>query len=203
MAVRNLLLGITCALILSVNAFGQSSDIVAKVGYSYQTNIPYQNHQASNIINDANSLEVAAFTIRDGGASSTDPDSDDTNLTSITFSVSNAGLIRRIAIYDDANNELAEAAGASSVTFSSLGYPAPDNGSRDFRIRVSFNSTVTDNQQFQFTITAATATGSTFATANAGGAQSSMAGNDNRIEVLADQLIFTTQPPTVNTIDVN
>ncbi|MFN8689710.1 MAG: hypothetical protein ACK5XL_06870, partial [Cyclobacteriaceae bacterium] len=167
-------------------------------------NILYRDFQATDIT-AANSVEVAQFTIRDGGAAANDADGLPTTLTAITFNVTDAsGVLRRIALYDG-TTELGEVATGATAAFSSLSLAAADNNSKTFSIRVTFNSSVTDNANFQFAVSSATAlaSGSTFATANAGGAQSSMAGNDNRIEVLADQLIFTTQPPTVNTIDVN
>jgi CHU_C Type IX secretion signal domain len=55
---------------------------------------------------------------------------------------------------------------------------------------------VTDNQQFSFTITAASsqAGNSGFATANAGGAVSSTSNNNNRTEVIASTLRFVQEP---------
>jgi len=89
--------------------------------------------------------------------------------------------------------------GASSVTFSGLtNIVASDNSQLAVHLRVTFNSTVTDNQQFQFVVTSVTAkaTGSTFATVNGGGAVSSIANNVNKIEVVADRLSFVQQPTT-------
>lgn len=177
-----------------------TSDIIANGSFTAPTNIAYASFQSANIT-DANSVEVAQFTIRDGGASAPDANSTTTTLTDITFSLSNSSNIRRVALYDGAS-EILEVAGGATVPFSGIGSAliAPDNGTKTFSIRVTFNAAVTDNQQFQFAITAATATGSTFAVANAGGAVSSITGDNNRIEVTSDRLIFTTQPSntTVN-----
>ena len=51
---------------------------------------------------------------------------------------------------------------------------------------------MTDNANVQFTVSAADATGSTFAAADAGGAASSITGDDNRIEVTSTQLEYYT-----------
>jgi hypothetical protein len=110
--------------------------------------------------------------------------------------------------------------GAGTITFSGLSgtnFTAADNGSLTLTLRVSFNNNVVDNQQLQFSISNAVASslGSTFAAANAGGAQSSITGDRNRIEVTADRLAFGQQPTNtpintamvpsvvINTVDVN
>ncbi|MFO0488757.1 MAG: T9SS type A sorting domain-containing protein [Cyclobacteriaceae bacterium] len=156
-------------------------------------NILYRDFQATDIT-AGNSVEVAQFTIRDGAG--TDPDPLGTTLTAIQFNVTGSSLLRRIALYDG-TTELGEVATGSTASFSALTLTAPDDGSKTFSIRVTFQSTVSDNSNFRFTVNSANAaaSGSLFATADAGGAQSSMAGDDNRIEVLADRLIITTQAP--------
>jgi hypothetical protein len=179
------------------------------------SNIPYQDYQATDVT-AANGAEIAQFVIRDGFLiGGGDPDILSTTLTSITFGVANYDNIRRIAIYS-LGTEVGEADGAASVTFSGLNISAPDGGSRSFSVFVTFKDVVTDNQQIVLTVTNATAdpTGSTFAAANAGGAVSTAAGDDNRIEVTADRLRFVqnvnapatvnvaiTPAPTVETID--
>jgi len=192
-----------------------SSDIIANGSFSAPSNINYANYQATDIT-DVNSLEVAQFTIRDGGAAA-DGDAVGTILTNFVMSLSNSANVRRVALYDG-TTELAELAGGATVNFSGLTVTAPDDGTKTFSVRVTFNSAVTDNHQFVFTVTSATAdgAGSNFAAANAGGAASSSAGDDNRIEVTADRLAFvqnTTSPtglnaamapaPTVSANDVN
>lgn len=180
---------------VTVIAKSTASDIVVKSGYTYPQNIPYANYQATNITGGTNDIEIAKFTIRDGGATA-DADNLGTSLSQLVLNVSNNANIRRIALYDGVT-EIAEQAGAATNTFNTLNLVAPDNGTKDFSVRVSFNTTVTDNQQIQLTIattTSASATGSTFAATNAGGATTSVVLDDNRIEVTADRLAFTTQP---------
>lgn len=171
-----------------------TSDIVA-ASFTYPVNIPYQNYQSTDLT-IANSVEAGRFTIRDGGEA-TDADNSPTVLTSITFSIVNGSFIRSVALYDGAI-ELGEAAPVGgTVSFTGLNLSAPDNSSKIFSVRVSFNAEVTDNAQFSFTVTSATAQvgNSGFAAANAGGAVTSTAGDNNRIEVTAAKIVYTVQPP--------
>ena len=194
-----------------------SSDIIANTSFTYPTNIAYGSYQSTNIINDANSIEVAKFDIRDGGVT-TDGDAFGTELTAITFSLSNYANVRRLALYDGTTEISELAVSSGTVAFTGLtGLTAADGASKIFIVRASFNSTVIDNQQFQLTVTSATANaaGSTFAAANAGGAASSVTGDNNRIEVTAIKLVFIQQPsntqkdlamtpnPTAKAEDVN
>ncbi|MGB3606108.1 lamin tail domain-containing protein, partial [Psychroserpens sp.] len=91
------------------------------------------------------------------------------------------------------------------TTFTGLSIEVPDDGIRTLSIYATFDaSSVTDNEQIQLTISSTTAdeNGSTFATTNAGGAQTSFDGDDNRIEVTATALFFDQGPTNtdVNTI---
>ncbi|MBK8698263.1 MAG: T9SS type A sorting domain-containing protein, partial [Saprospiraceae bacterium] len=192
-----------------------NSDIIADAGFSPATNLNYALYQDADIT-DLNSLEVARFTLRDGGGAA-DADAVGTTLSALSMSLTNSANIRRVALYDG-TTELGEVAGGATVTFTGLSLLAADDATKTFSVRVTFNTAVTDNDQFQFTITGASAepAGSGFAAANAGGASSSIAGDDNRIEVIADRLAFvqnTTSPtgvstamtpaPTVSANDVN
>jgi hypothetical protein len=94
--------------------------------------------------------------------------------------------------------------GAGTITFSGLSgtnFTAADNGSLTLTLRVSYLTTVVDNAQIQYTISAASASsaGSVFASANAGGASSSITSDRNRIEVTADRIAFVQQPSNVST----
>jgi len=174
------------------------SDIIVYPSYNYPTNIDYKSYQATNISGGSTDLEVAKFRIRDGG-STTDGDALGTKLTAITFAVTNSSNIREIALYDAAGTtELgADQTGAATVSFSGLSLTASDGGTQDFTLRVSFNTTVTDNQYIGFTVTSATAdpTGSIFAASDAGAATTSVTGNNNKIVVTADRLVFATGTP--------
>ncbi len=181
----------------SVTAAGSSnstsSDIIRNSTFSEPTNIAYTSYQETNLT--STSLEVARFDMRDGGGTA-DGDALGTTLSAITFSLSNWANVRRVALYDG-TTEIAELAVSSgSLVFSSIaGLSAVDGNSKTFSLRASFNASVTDNQQIQFTIGSATAdaAGSVFAAANAGGSASSISGDANRIEVIADRLGYFQQ----------
>ena len=153
----------------------------------------------------ANSKAIGAFTIRDGGATAPDADTDNTTLNSIEFAIANSENIAAIAIFDGFSN-VAEVTSVTDLTnFTGLNLIAPDNGTKDFFVFATFKSTVTDNEQIQLTVNAVTtpATGSSlFAAANAGGAETSIAGDDNRIEVTASQFEFIQQPTDSNQSEV-
>jgi len=190
--------------IQGTGTYSTASDIVENSGFSYTSNIEYINYQGDPINNTSESVGVFKFDIRDGGE---DGDNDDqgTELTSITFTLSNPShiaFIRSAALFD--GNEMKENSpsidtGNGTISFSGLSgedFTAPDDDVKSLTLRVSFNTTVTDNEQLQFTITSATAgsDGSTFAQPDAGGAQSSVANDRNRLEVVADRIRFTVQP---------
>ena len=176
----------------------KQSDIIRASAFTEPANIAYASYQAATGLTTGNSIEMARFTIRDGGGTA-DSDSAGTTLSAITFNVANGAALRRVALFDG-STEIAEAGGGTTVSFTGLtGLAVADNGTKDFSVRATFNSTVTDNQQLQFTVSSATASaaGSTFAAADAGAAASSTLGDANRIEVTATQLVFTSVPSGV------
>lgn len=181
-----------------ISSNSANSDIIANGSFVASSNINALLYQGADI-SVVNSLEVAQFTVRDGGGAA-DADALSTILTNLNMGLTNSIDINRVALYDG-TTELAEVAGGSTVSFSGLTLTAPDNGSKTFSVRVTFHSTVTDNHQFVFNITSATAdaAGSSFAAANAGGAASSNTGDDNRIEVTADRLSFVQHPTNTGT----
>ncbi|MEI6697216.1 MAG: hypothetical protein WCO13_14270 [Bacteroidota bacterium] len=194
-----------------------ASDIIRNSTFAEPTNIAYASYQSTNITNDGNSLEIAKFDIRDGGGTA-DGDALGTDLTAITFSLSNWANVRQLALYDGTTEISEVAVSSGTVSFTGLtGLTAADGSSKTLTVRASFNSTVTDNQQLQLTVTSATsnATGSAFATAAAGSAASSITGNANKIIVSATKLLFIQQPtgvavnvamspnPTAKAVDAN
>ncbi len=180
----------TAAVVISA-----ASDIIAKTSFTAPTNINYMLYQDTTL--SSSSLEVAEFDIRDGGTSA-DADLFGTTLTSITFGITNPGNLRKVGIFDG-TTKLAETTAASSVTFNGLSLTASDGSVKTLSVRASFLSSVTDNQQFAFTITSAGALsgGSQFAAADAGGAVSSTSGNSNKVVVTATKLNFVQQPGDV------
>ena len=183
------------------SANSNTSDIIIHGSFTEPSNIAYAANQDNTNLTDVNSIEVARFTLRDGGGAS-DADANSTALTAISFTVDNYAVLRRLALYDG-TTEISEIAIISgTVSFSSLsGLIASDNGTKDFSLRASFAGSVTDNTQFSFTVSSASAdvAGSTFATASAGAAASSTTSDRNRIEVTADRLTFVQQTSNVST----
>lgn len=184
-----------------------ASDIIESSGYTYTNNHNYLNYQDAPITNTSGSVGVFRFDVRDGGGVA-DADALGTELNSITFNVgtTNINYIRSAALFDVStmrNNTPTINTAAGTITFSGLSganFTAADGGSLTLTLRVSYLTAVVDNAQIQYSILAATAntSGSVFATANAGGAASSISGDRNRIEVTADRLAFVQQPTTTN-----
>lgn len=164
--------------------------------YVYTSTIPYLLYQSSDIISPATGFEIITFRINDANNTENLP----TILTDLTLSISNSANIRKIALYDGLI-ELGEEDGAPSVIFNGLNLTAPAGGTKTFQVLVTFNTTVTDNQNISIGITAATAgpAGSNFASANAGGAVSSASATVNKIVVDATALNFVEQPSNTDT----
>jgi len=183
------------------------SDIEYNFSSSASTNenIDYAIYQSETITNTGSgtggSIGVMGFRIRDGGGSN-DSDLLPTTLNSITFSATNSANIRSAALFNSSSLIKAVAVnGASTFTFDELSgalVTCNDNQTLALNLRITFQSSVTDNQKMVFKVTEAIAdpTGSTFAQSNAGGAYSDILENNdrNRIEVTADRLGFTLQP---------
>jgi len=176
-----------------------SSDLIADGAYSYLSNIDYSLYQSASSLTTGTSAGVMGLIIRDGGAAGNDADALATTLTSITFSTGGSTAIRTAALFDGTTN-VAEVAvnGATSFTFSSLSLSAADDATKNFELRVTYQSEVTDNQQIQFTAISAAAdfSGSGFASPFVQPA-SSVAGDINRLIVTADRLAFVQQPPSL------
>ena len=177
------------------------SDIVTMNNFTYPSNIDYSQYQApSASMSSGNSLDVFALTLRDGGAAKSDPDALDTKLTSISFNTNGSTAIRAVAIYDGVNFTPVNVNGATTFTIdlSTNNVVALDNDSIDFELYVTYESGthVVDNEQVQFTVTAAETdpAGSSLAEPNGGGASSSISGDDNRIVVTATALQFVQVP---------
>jgi autotransporter-associated beta strand protein len=186
----------------TASSFSAQSDIIRDATFSTPASVAYGSYQTASGLTTGNSLTVARFTLRDGGSSANDSDTAGTTLTAITFSLSNPSNLRTVALFDSSSNKLAEVAAGATVTFSGLSLAAADNGATNFFLSATYNSTVTDNAQYQFTVTSATASaaGSTFAALDAGGATSDTSGGANTIAVVATRLGFGTLPSSVATL---
>lgn len=146
----------------------------------------------------ANSISLAQFRINDTGGN----DGVGTTLTSITFTITNFANVSKVGLFDGNTNLGEQNVSSGTISFSSLSLTAPNNGNKDFQVRATFNSAVTDNQQINLTITSATAagSGSDFNSGNAGGAATT---NANAINVIRTKLVFTPTGPINATANVN
>lgn len=165
--------------------------------YTYTSTIPYDLYQSPTISSPLLGFEIIQFRINDA----VNTENLATILTGLTLSISNSANIRTVALYDDLDNFIAEEAGAALVSFSGLNITAPAGGTKTFKVLVTFNAQVTDNQNISIGITSATANpaGSNFAAANAGGATSSASATVNKIVVIATALNFVEQPSNTDT----
>jgi hypothetical protein len=170
---------------------------------SGNTNLNYTLYQSATISNTGSgtngSIGVMGFYVRDGGAGLNDTDLLSTTLTSISFSVTNPANIRSAALFNGSTFIATVAVnGVSPIVFSGISGAnviCADDSQLALNLRITFNQTVTDNQQMIFTVSNVTAntSGSTFAATNGGAAASSSTGDTNRIEVTADRLAFGQQ----------
>lgn len=182
------------------------SDIISDGSYVYSNDIDYTLYQSATITNTGSgaggSIGVWRFTIRDGGGVN-DLDGLPTILESITFS-SVVGIdgIRTAALFDGnalVSNAATVNAGAGTIAFSGLSYSCAHNSTRNLTLRVTFSlSPIVDNQQMQFTILNADVAAAAFSTSslftNFTAVSSSVAGNNNSLEVTGTELAFFTQP---------
>ncbi len=176
------------------------SNIVKKASWNEPTNIDYKSYSVSNNLTTSNSIEVAKFTINDGGNDNTDSDTETTKLTDLELNIANWENIEALAIFDGSSRKSeTNAINSSTITFSGIsgGIEASDEGSKDFSIYATFKTNVDDNENLKFTISSATAesAGSTFTAGDAGGATTDNTGNNNKLIVTSTKLSFSANKP--------
>jgi hypothetical protein len=191
-----------------------ASDLVDNTTYSsadpdLNINIPYNlcTDGSATITGKSIAMKIQ---IRDGGGLN-DADNLPTSLTAISFTVRNTSGTDRInfikaAILTTSGGSVIGTGSivGSEIVFSGLTDAAftvlDGQSTSNLHLRVSFNeANVIDNEKLVYKVSSATAgsTGSLFAGADAGGAQTdnSTGNNQNRIEVVATAFAFA-QPPT-------
>lgn len=226
--------------VINLSATGISStasDIIDNTDYSSTTpefniNPSYINF-TDGTATTAGKIIAMKFRIRDGGAGLNDADNLSTSLTDISFNVTNTGstargnFIKQAILTTSAGTVIATANSitATQIVFTGLSnsnFTVADNTqtASNLHLRISYQeNAVIDNEKLVFTVASATAasTGSVFAAANAGGAATNNATNNdqNRIEVTATRFAFVQQPsatgfgqtmapnPTVEAQDAN
>lgn len=186
-----------------IEGSGSAESDIATVGITYASNIAYGTYSAANTLTNANAIKIAEFQIRDGGADNTDSDTRSTILTDLSFTIAGADNIAALAIFEGdgtSNSNISEQTTVSSSTaFSGLNLSAADEGTLNFSVYATFNSTVTDNDRIQLTISSASGdiTGSLFAATDAGAATTSTSGAENQLLVSASQFAYAQQPSNV------
>ena len=179
------------------------STITTDGTYGYSQNIAYINFQTTPVpASAANSVGVHNIILTDGPDLDTLP----TILQTLNYTYTGtANTIRAAALFTTSNSKVADATsiGANSIAFTGLNVTAPDPGNIQLILRVTFTTTVTDNQKLVFTVSGATVAGSnTSSLLSSFGAVSDNLVNDyNRIEVIATKISVGTQPAqaSVNT----
>lgn len=177
-----------------------SASTVAFVTGTTVPTIAYRTYTGTGINNDTlNSLRLGVFLVRDGGISNNDADDKPTLLKSITFSITNAANVRRVALFNGTTKIAGtEQDAGNSVTFTpSSPITVNDNDNARITVRATFKTSVIDNETIHFTVTGVTtetsSPSSSFAAANGGGAASSPSTN-NKINVVASKLLYTSVP---------
>ncbi len=190
-----------------------NSDIIETPGYTYSSSIAHSNAANREPSSPTTGSDILwSMRLRDGGGAA-DPDGLTTELNSLTLNIttdSPSNPLYQIALFTPGGVQIGvtqnvSGTTATTVTFTGLSganVTAPDDGFIDVVLRGTFQQTGvidTANVRFQVVSASANIAGSTFATANAGGAISidnsvttGLPANllKNRIDIVATQLAF-------------
>lgn len=165
-----------------------TSDIVA-APYTYTSPITLAQFGAAANLGavNAGSISLFDFNVRDLGG-----DGLPTQLNTLNFTLNDpSGQLNQIALYDGVTpvgTPITAVNGA--LSFTGLTLNIADLTTKTLSLRCTFKSNVTDNANVQFTITSAVANVATSTFAAFPAVASSVAGNDNRVSVVATALSF-------------
>lgn len=167
-----------------------TSDIVAATpAYTYTSPIAIAQYSAAANLGavGATSISLFEFDVRDLGG-----DGLPTVLNTLNFTLTDAsGQLNQIGLYDGATPiGTALTAVSGPLSFTGLALSIPNGTTRRLSLRCTFKSNVTDNANIQFTITSAVANPATSTFAAFAALPSSVAGNNNRVSVVATLLSF-------------
>ena len=101
------------------------SDIIADTGFTYPANIAYANYQATPVA-------VGQFILM-----AAEPPTA-TTLTDLTFTMTNAAVLKQVSLYDGATPLATATVTGSSVSFSGLTLTAADGGTKTFTLYATF-----------------------------------------------------------------
>jgi hypothetical protein len=189
-------------------SYSASSDIIRQtVGFAYTSDILYATpaNQVTAITNSTGT-EIERFSLRDGAGAS-DADGTPTVLNELVLNINNWQNVRKLALFDGAT-KLSEldvpttivrsGPNIGNITFTGFTFSAADNSNKDLSVKASFNAlNVVDNQIVTVRIVsvkAATTASSQFSNLTPSGIQSAPINQENKIEVVATVIDFTTLP---------
>ncbi len=175
---------------ISFTGITSNSSEVLVTASGYSSNINYSAYQSATVTN-LNSVPVLNFSITDDVITA-GSDNLSTIINSILIQSNNVAAIRDAGIYvgstkigsltskDDINNRL---------IFTGLAHSVPDNNTNSFALKVTFNTTVTDNEQLSFSFHSIVASSAGSGIAAYSGT-TPITGDINRLEVTASVLSF-------------
>jgi|GEM_PF-3800009 len=195
------------------------SDIIKDAAFTtYTSNILYKDYQAANFTANTDGVALESFLLRDGGGTN-DADGSATVLQGITLNIDNWKFLKTIALYNG-TNLIAERAVAANINTGTgdLSFPtlatafvtANDFTNTPITVYATFNSANVvdtapfDNQVVRVKVISAipSPVGSRFPVAGTSTTFATLAANENKIEVVATKIDFTTQPVAAS-ISVN
>lgn len=186
--------------------YSGDSDIIRDASFTHPTDIQTINFREATNLTDVNSVPLDRFLLRDGGTSD-DDDGTKTKLQSISLNLTNYQNIRRIGLYDENGVEIQELDSTAfnssgNITFASFAnvFEAEDDDrtTKLLTVRVSFRAFVTDNQQINVSVTAATAAGVSSQLIPVTIPGDNLSTDKNKVEVVATRIDFTTAPATAS-----
>lgn len=174
------------------------STITTDATYIPTSNVLYATFQSTPVPSSAaSSVGVHNIIITDGA----DADNLPTILNTLNYTYTGtANTVRAAALFTTSNTKIADATtiGANSIAFTGLSgasVTAADGGTVQMILRVTFTTSVTDNEKLVFTVSGATAAASNTSslfTSFAAVSDNSGANDRNRIEVVATKLTIST-----------
>ncbi|MBC6400777.1 MAG: hypothetical protein GDA37_07170 [Ekhidna sp.] len=208
-------------------ALFKTSDVIADPGFTYPKFFDYKTYDASTIDNTAitndKALAIAQFVVRDGGMGNNSDDRP-TEISAVKFQLNAYAMdvIENLALFQDGNQRGNQEAAATNVIFdfdeagASGNDVIADTIDHVYTLYATFQqkSGITDKEQIQVTLTditnvtnsdthsyftgsMSTIVSSPTEVMNSPVISTSTTGNDNVLDVIADRIVYTTNPGVV------
>lgn len=180
-----------------------TSNIVQNFNYSGNDNILYKDFTTAALTSSSKTLEQ--FDLRDGGGIA-DGDNLPTILTGITLNINNWENLNTLGLFNGSTLVQQITVTGPTAVFNSIGttFQAADGTTpATITVKGSFKTTVDDNEVITFNVTSVTAASSNssqFLTTTPTGptVASDATGTQNKIEVVATKIDFTTVPASAS-----